>query len=35
VLLNLKKGLAERFRFDREAYTDAKTEFISGAVNRI
>jgi GrpB-like predicted nucleotidyltransferase (UPF0157 family) len=27
----LKLGLAARFRNDRKAYTDAKTEFITGA----
>jgi GrpB-like predicted nucleotidyltransferase (UPF0157 family) len=29
---HLKQQLAERFRFDREAYTDAKTNFISRVV---
>lgn len=30
----LKKGLAERFRDDREAYTDAKTEFVKSIVQK-
>ncbi len=30
----LKDHLAERFRSDREAYTDAKTDFISEVVRR-
>lgn len=30
----LKLGLAERFRDDREAYTEAKTDFISGILRR-
>jgi GrpB-like predicted nucleotidyltransferase (UPF0157 family) len=30
----LKMKLAETFRNDREAYTDAKTEFIAGVVSR-
>jgi GrpB-like predicted nucleotidyltransferase (UPF0157 family) len=28
----LKKALAERFRFDREAYTDAKADFVARIV---
>lgn len=28
----LKRELADRFQFDRKAYTDAKTEFIQGAL---
>ena len=30
----LKYDLAERFRDDREAYTRAKTEFVSAVVGR-
>ncbi len=30
----LKHHLAERFRADRDAYTDAKTDFISEVVRR-
>ncbi|HET9137351.1 MAG TPA: GrpB family protein [Candidatus Kapabacteria bacterium] len=30
---SLKKELAERYQFDREAYTDAKTSFIMAVVN--
>lgn len=30
----LKRGLSERFKVDRAAYTDAKTAFISGVVRR-
>jgi GrpB-like predicted nucleotidyltransferase (UPF0157 family) len=30
----LKKELAERFRLDREAYTEAKAEFIESVVAR-
>ena len=33
--LDLKRSLAERFREDREAYTEAKTEFIQGIVDEI
>jgi len=29
---DLKLGLAARFRNDREAYTDAKTEFVAGVL---
>lgn len=31
----LKKELAERFKFDRPAYTDAKTDFIEGVLKSI
>lgn len=31
---NLKKELAEKFEFDREAYTDGKSEFIQGIVKK-
>jgi GrpB-like predicted nucleotidyltransferase (UPF0157 family) len=30
----LKRGLADRFSHDREAYTDAKSEFISSTLRR-
>jgi len=30
----LKHGLAERFAWDREAYTDAKTDFIARVLGR-
>jgi GrpB-like predicted nucleotidyltransferase (UPF0157 family) len=30
----LKRGLAEKFTFDREAYTQAKTEFIRGILEK-
>lgn len=30
----LKRRLAERYRFDRQAYTEAKTEFIQAVVER-
>ena len=30
----LKRNLAERFRRDREAYTDAKTDFVAGVIRR-
>jgi GrpB-like predicted nucleotidyltransferase (UPF0157 family) len=30
----LKKSLAKKFRYDREAYTEAKTEFVGGALRR-
>ena len=30
----LKRDLAERYRFDREAYTDAKAPFVQGMVER-
>ena len=30
----LKRNLAERFRGDQEAYTDAKTDFVAGVVRR-
>ena len=30
----LKRGLARRFRYDREAYTEAKSEFIRRILDR-
>jgi GrpB-like predicted nucleotidyltransferase (UPF0157 family) len=32
--LALKRELAERFRFDRKAYTDSKGDFIQGVLKR-
>ncbi len=33
--VNLKRQLAEKFTFDREGYTKAKTEFIEGILKNI